>query len=132
MWKILSRLTWSPKLHSSSLLLTTFPSQHFVITSFPQPHADLPLDSSTLFYSTNQYQKIQLAACCLPKASKNAQQLHIDTEDGNCKFAETSDNSQHSTRLILESQIYTLQRKPKDKKSQYSFARYFDKNAKII
>jgi hypothetical protein len=37
----------------------------------------------------------------LYKASKNAQLLHINPEDGNCKFAETMDNCKVKCLIFL-------------------------------
>jgi hypothetical protein len=56
------------------------------ITSFPQPHALLQLDSGLFFCSINHHHHIQLTTYCLPyiRLPKFACRLQIHFEDGNC------------------------------------------------
>jgi hypothetical protein len=81
-----------------------------LITPFPHLHAPLPLDSSPFLRSTNQHHQIQLtthslAYIWLPKTPN----LYTFTlKMANAMLVETLDNSEHSTRLIPESQSYTL------------------------
>lgn len=58
--------TGSPKLVLLPLLLTKFPLNKFVITSFAQLPVCLLLDSIPLFHSSNQHHQIQLSTYCMP------------------------------------------------------------------